>query len=327
MPPGPPPDDSCGDAGVVDAVVVDYRAGELLERCVTSLLAAGSRRVVVVDNSRERRSSTALAGMLAGPGGPPGGGVRSAAGPGGAVRVVDSPSNDGFGAGANRGIAETTSDLVLVCNPDIEMDPRALPAMVSAIGGAEQRVAAVAPRLLDAEGRQRAGMRPLPSLRSSALWALLGPVGGAGALERRRARQAAQLAAGAPAWIPGTCMLLRREAFVQAGGFDERYFLYLEEVDLCRRLAEGGWRVAEAGDAVVRHAGAASTSQRGIRPVLRYHLSLWRYLERSTRGARRCVLPVAALAVGARCALTLALALTRAPTELLAAPAQKAPPD
>jgi N-acetylglucosaminyl-diphospho-decaprenol L-rhamnosyltransferase len=79
-------------------------------------------------------------------------------------------------------------------------------------------------------------------------------------------------------------MLLRREAFDAVGGFDPSYFMYCEDMDLCRRLAEGGWRNVYVPTAVITHQGGHATS-RSAGPMLReHHRALYRYLARQYAG-------------------------------------------
>jgi GT2 family glycosyltransferase len=83
--------------------------------------------------------------------------------------------------------------------------------------------------------------------------------------------------AGLVDWVSGACMMIRSEAFRQAGGFDEEYWMYWEDADLCRRLADHGWTVAYEPAALVHHAtGASGTSERTIRA---FHESAARFAE------------------------------------------------
>ncbi len=290
----------------VEAVVVDFHAGEALRRCVESLRAGGCASVVVVDNSTSGAS-------------------RAVVGDDPAVTLLESERNLGFGAGVNAGVALTSTPAVLVCNPDVELRPGALTSLLRRLD-AEPHAALIAPALLDGGGRRRPGARPLPSpLRSSlnAFAGLLAPE--SRVVARHRSREAGLLVSGAACWVPGTCLLVRRAAFDQVQGFDESFFLYLEEVDLCRRLSERGWRVVVEPAAEVLHEGGVSTSRRPLRAVLAYHTSLWRYTYRATTGRERLVLPLAALGIALRCALMVVLGALRSPRDLLAAPAGRTP--
>jgi N-acetylglucosaminyl-diphospho-decaprenol L-rhamnosyltransferase len=104
-------------------------------------------------------------------------------------------------------------------------------------------------------------------------------------------------------WVSGACLLARRTAFDAVGGFDEAYFMYVEDVDLCWRLWRAGWRVGYEPAARVVHAGAVSTNRAPYRMILEHHRSLWRFAARSTTGRRRLALPAVAVGLVARTGL------------------------
>jgi N-acetylglucosaminyl-diphospho-decaprenol L-rhamnosyltransferase len=107
--------------------------------------------------------------------------------------------------------------------------------------------------------------------------------------------------AGGPVeWVSGACMLVRRSAFEQVGGFDPAYFMYVEDVDLCWRLRQEGWTVAYEPAGRVVHAVGASSQLAPYRMIVAHHRSLFRFANRTTTGARRAVLPAVAAALGVR---------------------------
>jgi N-acetylglucosaminyl-diphospho-decaprenol L-rhamnosyltransferase len=87
-------------------------------------------------------------------------------------------------------------------------------------------------------------------------------------------------------WLSGACLFLRREAFDAVGGFDEGYFMYFEDTDLCQRLATAGWDVVYAPSAVVEHVGGHATSRHLVAMSRAHHDSAYRYLSRQYTGAR-----------------------------------------
>jgi N-acetylglucosaminyl-diphospho-decaprenol L-rhamnosyltransferase len=107
-------------------------------------------------------------------------------------------------------------------------------------------------------------------------------------------------------WVSGSCFLARREALEELGGFDEAYFMYAEEIDLCWRAHHAGWGVGFAGSAVVTHVGGASTARHPYRMLLEHHRSALRFSVRTTAGWRRVTLPLAALVLAARLAVATA---------------------
>lgn len=282
-PPGPP-------AGPVAAVVVDYDAGGLLADCVRSLLDEGAGEVVVVENGDAAAARHVLA--AAGVGAP----------------VVETGRNVGYGAAANRGVALSgRSPYVLVCNPDLRVHPGAVRTLAAALGG-HPEWAIVGPTVLDAAGAVYPSVRRFPSWVDAAGHALLALVWPDNPFTRRYHGEGA--AGGRPArevdWVSGACFCARREAFEELGGFDERYFMFAEDIDLCWRAHEAGWGVGVEPAAVVTHVQGATTRRHPYRMLASHHRSALRFAARRARGVGRLGLPLAAAVLGARLAVALA---------------------
>jgi len=272
---------------------VDYDAGPVLAGCVQSLLDDGASPVVVVENGDPvaARALLAAAGLD--------------------VAVLDPHLNLGYGAGANRGVAAVTdTELVLVCNPDLRVHPGALAALEGALRD-EPAWALVGPRILDASGIPYPSVRRFPSMVDAAGHALLGlvrpdnpfsnryrPPGAGG--ERRVAAD----------WVSGACVLVRRRAFEELGGFDEAYFMFAEEMDLCWRAHQAGFGVGFEPAAVVTHLEGVSRSRHPYKMIVAHHRSALRFAVRSTTGWRRAALPFAAVVLGIRLVAALALKAT-----------------
>ena len=229
----------------VDSVVVAYRSEAVIADAVRAARALGGR-VVVVDHG-DGASARRAAGL-------------------GAIAMHD-PANPGFGAGVNRGVWSTGSDFVLICNPDAQVVPEAVLEGVrlllerhdvAAVQGVIVNRASRAP-----ERSQGVEMGPV-HLVGRALGArrLLSSAAVRGLARRSRAlgdhaervptapREAESLAA--------TALLVRRAAFDAVGGFDESYFLYGEDLDLCRRLRQAGWRLLAVPGVWAEHVSGAS---------------------------------------------------------------------
>jgi N-acetylglucosaminyl-diphospho-decaprenol L-rhamnosyltransferase len=104
-------------------------------------------------------------------------------------------------------------------------------------------------------------------------------------------------------WVTGACFLVRREAFDAIGGFDARYFMYVEEVDLSWRLAKAGWRTGYEESSRVTHLAGVSAASHPYRMIAAHHLSLWRFSNRATRGSDRLLLPLVAVGIAGRWAV------------------------
>jgi N-acetylglucosaminyl-diphospho-decaprenol L-rhamnosyltransferase len=108
----------------------------------------------------------------------------------------------------------------------------------------------------------------------------------------------------APAgWVSGSCFLARRLALEELGGFDESYFMYAEDMDLCWRAHHAGWGVGFAGTASVTHVQGVTTARHPYRMMVAHHRSALRFIVRTTEGWRRIVLPLAGAVLGARMAM------------------------
>jgi N-acetylglucosaminyl-diphospho-decaprenol L-rhamnosyltransferase len=238
----------------VACVVVTHDARAWVERCLASVAVA---ETVVVDNASSDGTPDLVRERFP------------------HVRVVECP-NDGLAAGWNRGIAETEAEHVLVLNADAWLVDDALARLVDA-ADRRPRAAAVAPRLLNPDGTLQRSVRGYPTLWRLATEYLylrkLGP--------RTRALNAfygAGFDHGSERevdWVMGACFLVRRSAYDAVGPFDERYFLFSEEVDWMRRATDAGWSVVFTPGATCVHVGGATHGGRMFRENVRGHL---RYL-------------------------------------------------
>jgi N-acetylglucosaminyl-diphospho-decaprenol L-rhamnosyltransferase len=146
---------------------------------------------------------------------------------------------------------------VLLGNDDLEFADGSL-AKLAATLKEHPQTAVVGPALVDADGRRQPGLVTAPSAWPIALeFARLLPLGSLWPSLERRARTSASAAR----WISGAAMLMRADAFRTVGGFDEAFFLYFEETDLCVRLQDAGWNVEWRPDAPVVHLGGGSTGE------------------------------------------------------------------
>ncbi len=281
-----------GDLG---AVVVDHDAGPLLADCVRSLLDDGAAPVVVVENGAPGSARTALAPLLAEHPAPP-------------VVLLSPSKNLGFGAGVNRGLAVLAGlspppPWVMVSNPDLRVHAGALGALRAALE-ARPAWAMVGPRIYTGEGEVYPSVRRFPSLLDAAGHALLALFNPDTPFTRRYNPGAPEgegvLEAG---WISGSCLLARRDALEELGGFDEAYFMYAEDMDLCWRAHQAGWAVGFSGAASVTHVQGVSTARHPYQMLVAHHRSALRFTVRTTSGWQRAALPLAVVVLGLRLAM------------------------
>jgi GT2 family glycosyltransferase len=198
------------------------------------------------------------------------------------VRLIANRANVGFGRGVNQGLAATSAPLVLVMNPDCVVMPGACETMAAALR-AHPRCAIAGPRILDPDGALQGSARGDPDMltgvfgRRSALRRLFPRLS---VSQRNFVDDMAVVAAGAAPivdWVSGACFLARRAPLADVGGFDERYFLYWEDADLCRRLRGRGYEIRYVPDASAVHRVGHSSRTAAAASVRAFHDSAYRY--------------------------------------------------
>ncbi|SMH41915.1 glycosyltransferase family 2 protein [Azospirillum agricola] len=237
----------------LDIVIVNWNAGNLLRRCIGSIGSALTggftlNRLVVVDNASTDGSADHL----------PGNGLP--------LTVLRNDRNRGFAAACNQGAVDSRADHILFLNPDTELGPASLaPALAFLEEPANARVGIVGIRLRGEDGAiQRSCARaPTPS---------------------RLMAQSVGLDRAMPKQFPphfmqewdhgdtrpvdqvmGAFLLIRSSLFESLGGFDERYFVYFDDVDLCLSARRAGWEVVHFAGAEARHKGCGTTE--GIKDI------------------------------------------------------------
>jgi GT2 family glycosyltransferase len=271
----------------VAVVIASFNSRQTLPACLDSL-ARSSRlplEVVVVDNASTDGSAEAARCHPLG------------------ARVAVNASNLGFASACNRGLGETRAAFVLFLNPDATVAAGAVEEM-AAILEARPDVAAVGPRTRGVDGTIQVSTGPDLTLRSERRQRRL--VIGVRRRDPRILREAEDLHAREHEtdWVSAACLMARREAVAAVGGFDEGFFLYEEDADLCRRLRAAGWRVLFTPAAEVRHALGHSMAQASGRARVEYHRSHLRYYRKHNRASSCALLRL--LILGRACLTLLA---------------------
>jgi GT2 family glycosyltransferase len=282
----------------VAAVIVNFNAGQDLRRALQSIadeLAGRDWEGVVVDNA-STDGSDAIAGEFA---------PR--------VTLLRNADNVGFGRGVNQGVAASSAPVVLVMNPDCRLVAGAIRVLERELY-AHDTCAVVGPRILDPDGSVQGSARGDPDMftglfgRTTLLRRVLPglPVSRRNVVVEDAIRDGQ---ASVPVdWLSGACMLARRDAFDRAHGFDERYFLYWEDADLCRRLRTLGYQVRYVPGATAIHWVGRSSRRVRAFAIRAFHESA--YLYYSTHNARGAMHPkrlIARALLSARCWVQLRL--------------------
>jgi len=228
---------------VLSIIIVNWNTRQHLLECLGSIFASpppGEFEVVVVDNASSDGSADAVAGLYP------------------RVRLIRCRENMGFAWANNRAAAVAAGQYWLLLNPDTLVHPGAIDRLLQHMAE-RPRVAGVGPRLVNPDGSLQLSIWRLPTLFRE-WWRLfhldrLYPLSEypPSTLTSRLARRVEVL--------HGACLLLRCEAVQRLGLFDEDYFVYSEEIDLCDRLGHASWELHWVPEAVVTHKGSQSTRQ------------------------------------------------------------------
>jgi N-acetylglucosaminyl-diphospho-decaprenol L-rhamnosyltransferase len=258
--------DSSSDRPFVDVGVVSWNTAELTAEALRRLLDTNQGctvRLLVRDNASIDGTPHLLKDRVP------------------EAEVDAGSENLGFAGGVNTLLARSTAPWLLLLNSDAWPEPGAIGKLVKA-AQAQPRAAAVAPRLERPDGSLEHSTFPFPSLRIATIMAF------------RRRRISHQRADELMLeddwrhdrprrvdWAVGAALLLRREALLAIGGFDESFFMYVEDLEWCWRAARQGWEIWFEPSSVVRHVGNASGAQRyGERRTRIYMANTYRFYRR-----------------------------------------------
>lgn len=254
----------------VSVVIVAYRAAAFLPSCLAALRSATGAlqsEILVVENASGDGTPEVVRHLEP------------------EARLLSNPENRGFAAAANQGARETRGRLVLFLNPDARPALGCVEALAAGLDG-PGRPGLASARLVSQGGEPHASAWPEASLLSLAFDALLFRK----LAPRSRAHVLEVPASGPPVAVPavsGACLLARRDCWEELGGFDERFFLYHEDWDLCLRARRAGWGVLVVPGAVAVHdLGGSAFQDRGAF-WLRYHQSRDAFIRKHFQGGRR----------------------------------------
>lgn len=180
------------------------------------------------------------------------------------IRLIDNPSPKGFGANHNAAFKIATGDYFCVLNPDIRLKENPFPALIAL--AQQTGVGVVAPRIVNTSGLREDSARRFPTPFELLRKALGG--------KSEVVNDAPDVSA--PDWVAGMFMLFPRPVFEKLHGFDERYFLYYEDVDLCARLALAGYKRLVCSDVSVVH-DARRSSHGNLRYAALHLQSIFRF--------------------------------------------------
>jgi len=281
-----------------DIIIVNYNSTKYAIKCIESIYRIKGRRsvnIVIIDNCSEDLPNIIKQKYPD-------------------TKYVANRANLGFAKAANIGMNLTSAEFVLLLNPDaILMDGFFDSIYDYSLNN--KRVAISGPLIYEQNGSVQGSARKFPSVltsifgRKSPLTKLF-PNNAFTKKEFICFNSNGKDPMDAD-WLSGACMLIRREAFVAVGGFDEKFFLYWEDADLCKRLKVLGWRIVYYPKAAIMHFVGKSSNTQPVVSICHFHNSCFRYFTRHTRGFKKAFVPAAFMCLSLRCLFVISLNLLK----------------
>lgn len=245
-------------------VTVTYSSGPHLDRFLASLSHATDRPVTVVMADNGSTDGAPEEALERYPN----------------ARLLRTGRNLGYGSAVNRAVAEylkDSSDYFVVANPDVQWGPRSIDILLEA-AARWPRAGALGPLIRDPDGSVYPSARHQPSLVRGGMHAVVGPIWKSNPWTAEYRQDRHEPSERPVGWLSGSCLLLRRSAFDEVCGFDERYFMYMEDVDLGDRLSRAGWQNVYVPTAEILHDKGHATGKDPARNLAAHHTSTYTFL-------------------------------------------------
>ena len=251
----------------ISVIIVSYNVRELLRQCLRSLEEPGNSavidEVIVVDNASRDDSAAMIRQEFP------------------RVVLIENAANPGFTAANNQALRIARGAQILFLNPDAEVTPGALVRMSTYLNE-NPRVGVLGPKLRFPDGTIQSSRRRFPTLLTALLESTVAercwPENDT--VRHFRVSDRDDNTVQDVDWLVGACLLARREVVDSVGGFDERFFMYSEELDWCRRAKSVDWRVTFLPTAEVVHHEGKSSEQNLVRRAINFSESKCRYFEK-----------------------------------------------
>ena len=254
---------------MISVLIVIYNPGDELFQCIQRLIDTATYtplEIIVVDNHSTNEVAQTLSRRFS------------------QIKLIQSDKNLGFGGGNNLAFAHSSGKYVMCVNPDLIVDTDTLQYLRQYLDESPL-TGVVGPRTIDDTGNIVQTVRAkytwwrlwarywqidvlLPQLVHGRYWSLV-----------KKAKEPFEAD-----WLQGSCLLMRREVYKEVNGFDENFFLYMEDTDLCDRIHEAGWKVVYVPQATAIHYGGMTTSKHHLIRIRSYHISpLYYYRKRGRK--------------------------------------------
>ncbi len=246
----------------VSNIIVSYNSLRHLEKCVDSLKSARGIKseIIVFDNASDDGTSEFLKNQ--------------------SFDSILSQRNLGYGRAANRAAARARGKYLFILNPDTLIPPDALERLL-AYADDNPDVGLISPALCYPDGRPQLSARRMP-MRRDFLLGRGSPLFKLGITGEKKAGYILS-DSDSPVEVPAvsaTAVLIKSALFRELGGFDERFFMYLEDLDLCRRITDRGLKIFLLPSVTVYHSWRQSSSRRPYLSAFHHHSSVWKYFRK-----------------------------------------------
>ena len=211
------------------------------------------------------------------------------------VDLIENDGNIGFGAAINKGLAQSNTAYVMLLNPDTVLCEGFIDKALEYLSS-HPDIGILGPKITNSDGSLQDSARAFPNV-------LTGLFGRTSFLSRifpynrfskinLITRQYSAKTVLEPDWVSGACMVVRREAILQTGLMDQRFFMYWEDADWCRRMKKNGWRVVYYPEITVIHSAGHSSDSRPIHSSLEFHKSAYRLFGKYAKGYKKIFSPL-----------------------------------
>jgi GT2 family glycosyltransferase len=281
---------SVNDNCKLSVIIVSFNSAGYLYDCLESLIKnppAMKFEIVVVDNASDDRSASIVKESFPD------------------IRLIENKENLGFAKANNIAIRETDSSYILLLNSDCRVYEKSLDIMIDFLE--KNKDAGIeGPRIINSDGSVQYSCRRFPSFFDAGMHSILENILPDNRFSRRyKLVDIKRDSALEVDWVSGSCMLIRRAALDKTGLLDERYFMYVEDTDICYRMWKKGWKVYYNPDAQILHHIGGSTENGRVRSSIRMQKSvLYFFWKNNRKSIKVLLLPLLVIVLGLRILLT-----------------------
>lgn len=237
----------------ISFIIVNYQSEKYLKNCLASIrekICGLEYETIVVNNDKQPLRLS------------------------GKIKVIDTGKNIGFGSGCNIGAGEAQGEVLCFLNPDTEIIGEDIIKLIQELEKKED-IAIIGPRLINGSGKTQKWIAGKEITITSILFNNLGYKHNKKIWENEKPTECD--------WVTGAAMFMRKDVFQKIGGFDESFFMYFEDVDLCKRARQAGYKILYHPDFRIKHWGGRSFFDKK-KQKMHYYKSQLKYLKKSLFG-------------------------------------------